>query len=193
MADVSSLPPSLPPATLASLSYLDCVNNVAHIGHSHPVLAQAALAQLQAINTNTRYVRRESFCCTLFSSPSLPPSLPPSLFRSLLSFPFVRLHHINNKITLFLRHRMTTSHSHILSTFSYPPSLRPSLHSSFPFLSLGTTTRAAPATPRSSLPSSHPNLTPSSSSTAVGKGGRGGGREDGKHGLEESTCLSLIT
>lgn len=39
----------------AGKRYLDCVNNVAHIGHSHPVLVQAAHAQLQAINTNTRY------------------------------------------------------------------------------------------------------------------------------------------
>lgn len=35
---------------------LDCVNNVAHVGHSHPRLARVALAQLQAVNTNTRYM-----------------------------------------------------------------------------------------------------------------------------------------
>lgn len=36
--------------------YLDCVNNVAHIGHAHPAVAAAAHAQLQVLNTNTRYL-----------------------------------------------------------------------------------------------------------------------------------------
>lgn len=37
--------------------YLDCVNNVAHIGHSHPAITQAAAAQLSCLNTNTRYLQ----------------------------------------------------------------------------------------------------------------------------------------
>lgn len=36
--------------------YLDCVNNVAHVGHAHPRLALAAMRQLGEINTNTRYL-----------------------------------------------------------------------------------------------------------------------------------------
>ena len=35
---------------------LDCVNNVATVGHSHPRLAQVAHEQLLAVNTNTRYL-----------------------------------------------------------------------------------------------------------------------------------------
>jgi 4-aminobutyrate aminotransferase-like enzyme len=35
---------------------LDCVNNVAHVGHSHPRVASAAFEQLMEINTNTRYL-----------------------------------------------------------------------------------------------------------------------------------------
>ena len=35
---------------------LDCVNNVACLGHSHPKIAQVADGQLHAINTNTRYL-----------------------------------------------------------------------------------------------------------------------------------------
>ena len=36
---------------------LDCVNNVAHVGHSHPRLAAVAARQLgERINTNTRYL-----------------------------------------------------------------------------------------------------------------------------------------
>src|SRR5215471_18028424 len=36
--------------------YLDCVNNVAHVGHSHPYVVRAASAQMAALNTNTRYL-----------------------------------------------------------------------------------------------------------------------------------------
>jgi 4-aminobutyrate aminotransferase-like enzyme len=36
--------------------YLDLVNNVCHVGHCHPRVVQAGIAQMQALNTNTRYV-----------------------------------------------------------------------------------------------------------------------------------------
>ncbi len=36
--------------------YLDAVNNVAHVGHSHPRVAEAARRQLAVLNTNTRYL-----------------------------------------------------------------------------------------------------------------------------------------
>ena len=36
--------------------YLDCVNNVAHIGHSHPRVLRAAREQMALLNTNTRYL-----------------------------------------------------------------------------------------------------------------------------------------
>ncbi len=36
--------------------YLDTVNNVAHVGHEHPVVTQKAIRQLQLLNTNTRYL-----------------------------------------------------------------------------------------------------------------------------------------
>ena len=35
--------------------YLDLVNNVAHLGHSHPRVVQAAHKQMLTLNTNTRY------------------------------------------------------------------------------------------------------------------------------------------
>jgi 4-aminobutyrate aminotransferase-like enzyme len=37
-------------------SYLDCVNNVAHVGHAHPRVAEAGIAQMRLLNTNTRYL-----------------------------------------------------------------------------------------------------------------------------------------
>lgn len=36
--------------------YLDCVNNVAHVGHSHPYVVRAASEQMAILNTNTRYL-----------------------------------------------------------------------------------------------------------------------------------------
>jgi 4-aminobutyrate aminotransferase-like enzyme/Ser/Thr protein kinase RdoA (MazF antagonist) len=36
--------------------YLDCVNNVAHVGHGHPYVVRAATEQMARLNTNTRYL-----------------------------------------------------------------------------------------------------------------------------------------
>ncbi|XP_076993930.1 5-phosphohydroxy-L-lysine phospho-lyase isoform X2 [Tamandua tetradactyla] len=36
--------------------YLDCINNVAHVGHCHPLVVQAAHEQNQVLNTNSRYL-----------------------------------------------------------------------------------------------------------------------------------------
>ena len=37
-------------------AYLDCVNNVPHVGHSHPRIVRAAQEQMALLNTNTRYL-----------------------------------------------------------------------------------------------------------------------------------------
>lgn len=36
--------------------YLDCVNNVCHVGHSEPRVVRAAAKQMAELNTNTRYL-----------------------------------------------------------------------------------------------------------------------------------------
>ena len=36
--------------------YLDCVNNVCHVGHSHPRVVDTAFRQMAVLNTNTRYL-----------------------------------------------------------------------------------------------------------------------------------------
>lgn len=36
--------------------YLDCYNNVPHVGHSHPRIRAVAAAQLKRLNSNTRYL-----------------------------------------------------------------------------------------------------------------------------------------
>ncbi|SDK25810.1 hydroxylysine kinase /5-phosphonooxy-L-lysine phospho-lyase apoenzyme [Pedobacter sp. ok626] len=37
-------------------TYIDCVNNVSHVGHCHPVVVKAMQKQLAKLNTNTRYL-----------------------------------------------------------------------------------------------------------------------------------------
>lgn len=39
--------------------YLDTVNNVAHVGHEHPLVCKLAAKQIQLLNTNTRYLHPE--------------------------------------------------------------------------------------------------------------------------------------
>lgn len=37
-------------------TYIDCVNNVSHVGHCHPVVVRAMQKQIATLNTNTRYL-----------------------------------------------------------------------------------------------------------------------------------------
>ncbi len=37
-------------------SYLDCVNNICHVGHCHPRVVEAGQKQMATLNTNTRYL-----------------------------------------------------------------------------------------------------------------------------------------
>ncbi|HVJ36003.1 MAG TPA: aminotransferase class III-fold pyridoxal phosphate-dependent enzyme [Terriglobia bacterium] len=40
----------------AGRRYLDCYNNVPHVGHCHPYVAEAIINQVRQLNTNTRYL-----------------------------------------------------------------------------------------------------------------------------------------
>lgn len=37
-------------------AYLDCINNVAHVGHCHPAIIDAATEQMKLIYTNSRFL-----------------------------------------------------------------------------------------------------------------------------------------
>jgi 4-aminobutyrate aminotransferase-like enzyme len=37
-------------------TFIDAYNNVPHVGHAHPGVAEAVAAQLATLNTNTRYL-----------------------------------------------------------------------------------------------------------------------------------------
>ncbi len=43
----------------AGRAYLDCVNNVAHVGHCHPSVTRAIAEQSGRLNTNTRYLHEK--------------------------------------------------------------------------------------------------------------------------------------
>jgi len=36
--------------------YLDCINNVAHVGHCHPAVVKAGQQQMEVLNTNSRFL-----------------------------------------------------------------------------------------------------------------------------------------
>lgn len=40
-------------------AFLDCVNNVAHLGHCHDEVIKVAIKQMSNLNTNTRYLGEE--------------------------------------------------------------------------------------------------------------------------------------
>ena len=40
--------------------YLDCYNNVPHVGHCHPYVTEAIVRQARTLNTNTRYITGQS-------------------------------------------------------------------------------------------------------------------------------------
>ena len=40
--------------------YLDCYNNVPHVGHCHPYVTEAIARQARTLNTNTRYITDQS-------------------------------------------------------------------------------------------------------------------------------------
>jgi 4-aminobutyrate aminotransferase-like enzyme/Ser/Thr protein kinase RdoA (MazF antagonist) len=56
-------------------AYLDCVNNVAHVGHSHPRVVRAAAEQMARLNTNTRYLDRNLVEYIEHLTATLPPPL----------------------------------------------------------------------------------------------------------------------
>jgi hypothetical protein len=61
-------------------AYLDCYNNVAHVGHAHPRVANAVSRQLHTLNTNTRYLTDASILYAEALQRTVHPSLDAVLF-----------------------------------------------------------------------------------------------------------------
>lgn len=60
--------------------YLDCYNNVAHVGHANPHVAEAVARQLRVLNTNTRYLTDEAINYAERLKETLDPSLDTVIF-----------------------------------------------------------------------------------------------------------------
>ncbi|MFO7538969.1 MAG: aminotransferase class III-fold pyridoxal phosphate-dependent enzyme, partial [Chloroflexota bacterium] len=60
--------------------YLDMVNNVAHVGHSHPRVVAALAAQARLLNTNTRYLHETILSYAERLTATLPPPLSVCFF-----------------------------------------------------------------------------------------------------------------
>ncbi len=60
--------------------YLDCVNNVCHVGHSHPKVVKALQKQAAVLNTNTRYLHDNLVEYAQCLCEALPPSLSVCFF-----------------------------------------------------------------------------------------------------------------
>ncbi len=56
-------------------TYIDCVNNVSHIGHCHPSLVRVMQKQIASLNTNTRYLNEHLIQYAEKLTASLPASL----------------------------------------------------------------------------------------------------------------------
>lgn len=55
--------------------YLDCINNVAHVGHCHPQVVRAGCLQMATISTNNRFLHDELVQCAKMLTSKMPSSL----------------------------------------------------------------------------------------------------------------------
>jgi 4-aminobutyrate aminotransferase-like enzyme/Ser/Thr protein kinase RdoA (MazF antagonist) len=62
--------------------YLDCYNNVPHVGHSHPKVVRAAQRQMAVLNTNTRYLHENLVRYAQALTATLPAPLSVCFFTS---------------------------------------------------------------------------------------------------------------
>ncbi|XP_058175678.1 alanine--glyoxylate aminotransferase 2-like [Anopheles ziemanni] len=55
--------------------YLDCINNVAHVGHCHPKVVEAGARQLATLSTNNRFLHDELVKCAQTLANKMPGNL----------------------------------------------------------------------------------------------------------------------
>ena len=56
-------------------TFIDCVNNVSHVGHCHPVVVKAMQKQIAVLNTNTRYLNDNLITYAKMITDTLPDKL----------------------------------------------------------------------------------------------------------------------
>ncbi|KAH8387695.1 hypothetical protein KR093_008927 [Drosophila rubida] len=60
--------------------YLDCINNVAHVGHCHPEVVRAGALQMATISTNNRFLHDELVQCAQTLTSKMPAPLSVCFF-----------------------------------------------------------------------------------------------------------------
>ncbi|XP_055598182.1 alanine--glyoxylate aminotransferase 2-like [Uranotaenia lowii] len=55
--------------------YLDCINNVAHVGHCHPKVVEAGARQIATLSTNNRFLHDELVKCAQTLADKMPGNL----------------------------------------------------------------------------------------------------------------------
>ncbi|MEP7371977.1 MAG: aminotransferase class III-fold pyridoxal phosphate-dependent enzyme [Chitinophagaceae bacterium] len=63
-------------------TYIDCVNNVSHVGHCHPVVVKAMQKQIATLNTNTRYLHDAIVEYAMMLTATLPKELSVCYFTN---------------------------------------------------------------------------------------------------------------
>lgn len=58
-----------------NIPYLDCINNVCHVGHCHPDVVEAGYKQMKTLNTNSRYLHDNIVKLAETITATFPPSL----------------------------------------------------------------------------------------------------------------------
>ncbi|RUS70201.1 hypothetical protein EGW08_022036 [Elysia chlorotica] len=56
-------------------AYLDCINNVCHVGHCHPAVVEAGCKQMHKLNTNSRFLHDNLVLLAQRLVETMPPSL----------------------------------------------------------------------------------------------------------------------
>ena len=93
------------------IKYLDGVNNIQHVGHSHPKVIKAANDQFKLLNTNTRYIDET----ILNYARSLAKKLP----KQLNKFFFTNSGSESNDLALRLARKYTNSSETIVLDGAY--------------------------------------------------------------------------
>ncbi|CAH1175692.1 unnamed protein product [Phaedon cochleariae] len=61
-------------------AYLDCINNVAHVGHCHPEVVKAGCDQMSTLNTNNRFLHDNIVVCAKKIISTMPDELSVCFF-----------------------------------------------------------------------------------------------------------------
>lgn len=92
-------------------AYLDCINNVAHVGHCHPDVVKAGCEQMATLSTNNRFLHDNIVLCAKRLVDTMPEELSVCYFvnsGSEANDLALRLSqiHTGNKDVITLEHRL---------------------------------------------------------------------------------------